>query len=137
MGASGFLREFVRIATKIREANDLVTLIVVTQDHRAWAKLAPCGGNPGIHGVVREYKVIIERATGAALFLRSNRNRHFCPPSVPQLKFVGNGDVESIHRLQRIHCAVWRPTRGVVEARSLTSIDDSQEQRDAQNASTS
>jgi hypothetical protein len=42
-----------------------------------------------------------------------------------------NGDVESIRRLQQVHCAGKRPTCGVVEARSLTGIDDFQPTGDA------
>src|SRR5204862_1389129 len=37
---------------------------------------------------------------------------------------IWNGDVESIHRLQQVHCAISRPTCGVVEAHSPTSSFD-------------
>jgi len=43
-----------------------------------------------------------------------------------------NGDVESIHRLQQVHCVISRPTCGVVEARSLAgSFDDFQPRFDS------
>src|SRR5260221_8121971 len=76
IGPRGFLGQFVRIAAKIGKADDFIPLVMMAKNHRARTKLASGRGNPRVHGVVWEYKVIIERATDASLFQRSNRSRH-------------------------------------------------------------
>ena len=75
-GARGFLRQLVGVAAKIGKADHFIALVMVAQNHRARAKFASGRGNARIHGVIGEYKVVIERATDASLFQRSNRSRH-------------------------------------------------------------
>src|SRR5437868_15259712 len=76
-GACRFLRQFVRVATKIGKADHFIPLVMVAQVNRARAKFASGRGNARVHGVIGEYKVVIERATDASLFPRGNRSRHF------------------------------------------------------------
>src|ERR1051326_2189614 len=105
---------------------------MMAQDHRARAQFAPRRRDSRVHGVVRKYKIMIERATDAPLFLRSNCNRHFVPPSVPQLKLLGTEMLKASTGSSR-STTLTRPTYGVVEARSLTDIDDPQRSKGAQN----
>src|SRR5579859_510429 len=131
MGPRRFLRQLVGVAAKIGEANDLIALVMMPKDHRPRAELAPCRGYARIHGVVREYEIVVERATDAPLFLRSNRNRHIFPPSVPQLQLLGTEMLKASTGSSGSTALFPRPIRGVVEARSLTSIDDFQGREDA------
>jgi hypothetical protein len=103
-------RKPIRIAAKIGETNHFVTLIVMSKNDEPRAQLAFSGGNAGVHGNVGEDKIIIETATCCCCC------SHFSFRL--QSRLSRNGDVESIHRLQQVHCKL-RPTCGVVEADSL------------------
>jgi len=64
-GARGFLREFVRVASKVGKADDFIALVVVAKDDRAPAQFASRGSNARIQAAVWEYEIIIERTSRA------------------------------------------------------------------------
>ena len=70
----GNLREFVRIAGVVGEADDLVALVMVAQQNRGFAETRTCRGNALVHGVVGKGEVVIKRA----LFACRHLNRWDC-----------------------------------------------------------
>jgi hypothetical protein len=60
IGFGGSLGQFVGVATKIGEANDLIALVVVPQNHSRGTQGSFGRSNARIHRAVRKYKIIIE-----------------------------------------------------------------------------
>ena len=123
-GVRGLLGQFVGIATKIGEANDLIALIVMSKNHAFAAQGLASGGNAVVHGVIGQDEVVFQAANWCCgchchvclqlrrrMQLRLFRKGERC---------IRNGDVESFQRLQSIHYASFeatpRPTGGDVEA---------------------
>src|SRR5439155_17378224 len=106
--ARRLLRELVRVAAVIGEADHLIALIVVAQNH-AFAPQSLTGGSDAlVHSVIGENEIIFQTANSgrgshfvSRLQLRNSVQRQmFSPASFAQ---VQNGDVESFQRLQRAH----------------------------------
>ena len=99
-GLRRHLRQAIGIAAAIGEAHDFIALIMMTKNDALAAQSSFGGRNAGVHGAIREYKIVFERAG----YRFDNRCcSHFLSlPSVPaaRLRLIRNltprnGDVES------------------------------------------